>query len=270
MAIPIFLVAHWYLSLFSQTFYLHRYSAHKQFVMNKFWEKFFYLFTYITQGSSFLNPRAYAILHRMHHAYSDTEKDPHSPVYSGNIFTMMWKTRNIYNAVGEHKLMVPARFEGNYPTWKWLDKFNESGWSRIGWGGVYTLFYLYFATEWWMYMLLPIHYLMGPIHGAIVNWFGHKLGYRNFESRDQSRNTFTADVLMMGELFQNNHHHYPMRANFATKWWEFDPTYPVMKVLSWMRIIHLRSNNTPDTEFINDADQVKIVVTPRKPAPQTV
>ena len=37
-------VGHWYLSLFCQTFFLHRYSAHKMFTMNKFWEKFFYAF----------------------------------------------------------------------------------------------------------------------------------------------------------------------------------------------------------------------------------
>ena len=72
MAILIFFVVHWYLSLFVQTFYLHRYAAHKMFTMNPFWEKAFYLLTYTAQGSSFLSPRAYAILHRMHHAFSDT------------------------------------------------------------------------------------------------------------------------------------------------------------------------------------------------------
>ena len=80
-----FFFGHWYLSLFSQTFFLHRYSAHKMFTMNKFWERFFYFFTYITQGSSYLNPRSYAILHRMHHAYSDTERDPHSPHHTENL-----------------------------------------------------------------------------------------------------------------------------------------------------------------------------------------
>ena len=49
------------------------------FTMSKGWERFFYLCTYVTQGSSFLSPRGYAILHRMHHAFSDTPKDPHSP-----------------------------------------------------------------------------------------------------------------------------------------------------------------------------------------------
>ena len=45
MAILIFLLLHWYLSLFGQTFYLHRYAAHKMFTMSPFWEKFWYLFT---------------------------------------------------------------------------------------------------------------------------------------------------------------------------------------------------------------------------------
>ena len=76
----LFLILHWYLSLFGQTFFLHRYAAHKMFTMSKAWEKFWYVYTWVMQGSSYLNARAYAILHRMHHAYSDTEKDVHSPV----------------------------------------------------------------------------------------------------------------------------------------------------------------------------------------------
>ena len=79
-----FFVGHWLSSVFCQTFFLHRYGAHRQFTMSKGWERFFHLLTYVSQGSSFLHPRAYAILHRMHHAYSDTEKDPHSPHFYSN------------------------------------------------------------------------------------------------------------------------------------------------------------------------------------------
>ena len=93
MAVLIFLMLHWYLSLFGQTFYLHRYSALKMFTMSPFWEKYFYIFTWVTQGSSYLNARAYAILHRMHHAYSDTEKDPHTPHFFKEVFTMMMHTK---------------------------------------------------------------------------------------------------------------------------------------------------------------------------------
>ena len=59
--------------MFCQSFFLHRFGAHKQFTMSRGWELFFNYLTALTQNSSYLNPRGYAILHRMHHAYSDTE-----------------------------------------------------------------------------------------------------------------------------------------------------------------------------------------------------
>ncbi|HCK22036.1 MAG TPA: acyl-CoA desaturase, partial [Bacteroidetes bacterium] len=89
MVIFIFLVLHWYLSLFSQTFFLHRYAAHSMFSMSKTWERVFYIFTWITQGSSYLSPYAYGILHRLHHAHTDTAEDPHSPSYEKGLFALM-------------------------------------------------------------------------------------------------------------------------------------------------------------------------------------
>lgn len=238
MPIAIFFVGHWFLSLFSQTFFLHRYSAHKMFTMNKFWERFFYLFTFVTQGSSFLNPRAYAIMHRMHHAYSDTEKDPHSPHYFKSMFQMMMRTKDIYLDILLRKVDSPKNFEKDVPEWKWLDKVSAWWTPRILWGIAYGLFYFFFATEWWMFLLLPLHFIMGPIHGGIVNWFGHKLGYVNYtDTDDKSKNTLPFDFVTFGELFQNNHHRFPNNANFAKKWFEVDPTYPIMKLLAWLRII---------------------------------
>src|SRR5690606_22728747 len=111
--------------------------------------------------------------------------------------------------------------------------------TRIAFGVGYTLFYLAFAPHWAFFLLLPVHYLMGPIHGAIVNWGGHKYGYRNFASSDQSKNTLPFDFLTAGELFQNNHHQFGMSPNFAVRWFEIDPTYQVMRVLSLVGIIDM-------------------------------
>ncbi|MFT2008896.1 acyl-CoA desaturase [Pontibacter sp. 13R65] len=240
MAILIFFVVHWYLSLFVQTFYLHRYSAHKMFTMNPFWEKAFFLLTYVAQGSSFLSPRAYAILHRMHHAFSDTEQDPHSPHFSNNAFTMMWKTKEIYNNVLKNRVEPERRFDGDYPVWNLIERIGDTWGSRLFWGTFYVLFYINFATQWWMYLLLPIHFLMGPVHGAIVNWSGHKYGYQNFDNNDKSRNSLFFDFLTGGELFQNNHHKLPNRVNFGVKWWEVDPTWPVIWTLNKVNIIKLK------------------------------
>ena len=235
---------HWYLSLFCQTFFLHRYSAHKMFIMSKPWERFFYLLTYVSQGSSYLSPRAYAILHRMHHAFSDTEKDPHSPHHTKNVFTMMWETKSIYNAVLSRKRVIEAQFERNYPEWNFIEKLGDSWLSRVGWALVYLAFYIlafvYLDMHWIFFFLLPIHFLMGPIHGAIVNWSGHKYGYQNFDNHDKSKNSLIFDFLMMGELFQNNHHKRPNSINFGSKWFEVDPTYPIIKLLSRLKIIEIR------------------------------
>jgi stearoyl-CoA desaturase (delta-9 desaturase) len=245
MAVGIFFVGHWVLSLFSQTFFLHRYGAHRMFTMSKFWERFFYVFTFVSQGSSFLNPRAYAIMHRMHHAYSDTEKDPHSPHYFRSMFKMMLHTKDRYFDLLLRKVEAEKGFDKNIPEWKAIDEMADKWWPRIGWGVFYTGYYAVFATEWWLFFLLPIHYVMGPIHGAIVNWFGHKYGYVNFsDTHDCSRNTLPFDFVTFGELFQNNHHKYPSRANFAVRSIEVDPTYPVIILFQWLGIIQLNKQTT--------------------------
>lgn len=210
------------------------------FSLSPFWEKFFYLFTFITGGSSFLNPRAYAILHRMHHAYSDTEKDPHSPHFFTDVWQMMKQTANIYTMYVNFREEPEEQFRDRYPAWPLIDKIGDLWITRISFGLLYTWFYIEYATHWWMFLLLPIHYLMGPIHGAIVNWCGHKYGYSNYDNDDHSKNTLPFDFLMMGELFQNNHHKSANNVNFARKWFEIDPTYYIIKTLHFLRVVKLR------------------------------
>jgi stearoyl-CoA desaturase (delta-9 desaturase) len=242
LPLVVFFVAHWVSSVFFQTFYLHRYGAHRMFVFARGWERFFHLCTYACQGSSFLNPRGYAILHRMHHAYSDTEQDPHSPRVSGNFFRMMNRTRDIYRNINAGRFPVEARFEGGYPSWPALDRFASRWVSSVSWGAAYLGFYLVFATAWWQFLFLPAHFFMGPIHGAIVNWFGHKLGYRNFDQADDSKNTLVFDFVTCGELFQNNHHRYGSSANFAVRWFELDPAFLVIRLFAKLGILEFRSD----------------------------
>jgi len=243
MAILIFFAGHWYLSLFCQTFFLHRYAAHKMFTMSPGWEKVFYVLTYVAQGSSFLSPKAYGVLHRLHHAHADTEQDPHSPRYSPTLMAMMWKTKNIYNDILNDRANIEPKFLKGVPNWLFIERLGDQWLSRVAWGTVYTLFYMYAATAWWQYLLVPIHYLMGPVHGAIINWYAHKIGYVNFKVNDTSKNMMPIDVLMFGESLHNNHHKLGGRANFGVKWWEFDPAYPIIKMFNALHIIRLKRNN---------------------------
>jgi len=236
-----FFLVHFWGSVFMQTFFLHRYSSHSMFKMSKGWERFFHLMTFILQGSSYLNPRAYAILHREHHAFSDTPRDPHSPHVYPNLVKMMLVTKQRYHGYQHHRLTPEARFEGNTPEWPAIDDFGRTWFSHAIFIALYTGWYFVFAPSWHWYLLLPIHYLMGPIHGAIVNWCGHKYGYRNFDTtrEDKSRNTLVFDFVTLGELFQNNHHKFGMSPNFAARWFEVDPSYPVIKLFAALRIIDL-------------------------------
>jgi len=236
-AILIFFLAHWYLSVFFQSFYLHRYAAHRMITMSKGWERFFHLMTFLTQGASFLNPRSYALLHREHHAFSDTDRDPHSPSNHKNVMDMMLFTKKRYDAHQLRTITPEQQFVGGYPEWPLIDNLSTSWAVRISFGALYTLFYLKFATELWMFALLPIHFLMGPVHGAIVNWFGHWKGYRNFKNKDDSVNALPIDFLTVGELFQNNHHKFGSRISFAHKWYEVDPTYLVLKAFKALGIV---------------------------------
>ncbi len=193
-------------------------------------------------------------MHRMHHAFADTEDDPHSPTYDETIWNMMWKTKTIYSAIANRKLDVDKRFTEGVPQWEAFDKFARSWPSRIFWGAIYTFIYFQFATEWWMWLLLPIQFLMSPIHGAIINWFAHKYGYRNFEVRDTSMNFLPVDFLMMGESYHNNHHKHGSRANFGgIRWHEIDPTYLVIRLMDKVGIINLDKSRQMRFEEIKKA-----------------
>jgi stearoyl-CoA desaturase (delta-9 desaturase) len=176
-------------------------------------------------------------MHRIHHAYTDTEHDPHSPAYDKNLFSMMWRTSVTYVGIMYGKIQVEERFTKNVPEWRWFDWWGNTWYSRALWIAAYTWFYVAFAPSAWWFLLIPIHAAMGPVHGVIINWFAHKYGDVNYETDNTSRNLFKVDLLMMGEGYHNNHHKFPSRTNFASRKGEFYPTYPVIALLKKCRVI---------------------------------
>lgn len=198
--------------------------------------------TWFFQGSSYLIPRAYAVMHRMHHEYSDTKEDPHSPIFFKDVVGMMKHTRLIYNDFVTGKRTPETQFAGDLPVWNKMDQFGDHWLTRLSWGVVYGLIYVFFiyqgASPFWL-LLLPIHFLMGPVQGAFVNWCGHKYGYVSFDNGDHSHNTEPWGILLLGELYQNNHHKFPKSANFAAKWYEIDPVYPALWTLDKLHLIKL-------------------------------
>src|SRR3989344_4065768 len=240
MIIIAFFVLHWYSSLFCQSMFHHRYAAHQMFTMSKRWEKFFFVLSYLTMGSSYLSAYVYGILHRLHHAYADTELDPHSPSFDKNPFAMMWRTAKIYTAILEGKMKVEEKFKKDLPSWPVVDRLMGTWVSRLIWVGLYFSFYFFFATHWLLWILFPLQIIMGPLHGVIINWFAHKYGDRPFKdikNTSGNLNLFWSGILMWGEGYHHNHHKYSTRPKFSLKWYELDPMWPVLKFLNRLLII---------------------------------
>lgn len=237
--ILIVLICHWYLSLFTLTFLQHRYASHAVFSMSKPWERFFYLLAYIAQGSAYVSPRTFAILHRMHHAYTDTEKDPHSPLFDKNLFTLMWNTRAFSTSIFDGSFKPEDRFLKNLPDWSALDKWAHSWMSRLMWVIIYFAFYFWMAPSPWWFLLIFFHALNVPVHAIVINWVAHKYGTVNYEMKNTSKNLWPFDFIMLGEAYHNNHHKYPSAANMGRRWYEIDPVYPILLLFNWLGIIKL-------------------------------
>ena len=249
MAIVLFFCVHWQLSVLFQSIFQHRYASHRQFAMTARVERIMHLLDYVVLGSCYMPPGPYAVMHRQHHAFADTERDPHAPGFHPNVAAMMAATGRHVVGLRTGTVQVEEAFWRDVPEWPLLERIGTSWPGRIAWGLTYGAIYyaLHRATgaSLWWFLLLPLHWVMVPLQGAIVNWLGHAVGYRNFDTADASRNTLPLDVLTMGELYQNNHHRSPKSACFGARWFELDPAYVVLWALDVLGVIQLRGPRMP-------------------------
>lgn len=238
MEVVAFIIVHWYVGIFIQSFFLHRYVAHQNFEMSSFWERFFFILNFIIFGSSYMSPAAFARMHELHHHHADRNEDPHAPSNSLGILGTIIIARNNYQEVYQgRKNAQPAR---TYPEWKSLDKLGHHWLTRLSWGVVYVLIYTQLTDQWWPYLLLPITIAMGALQGGIVNHLAHTIGYRNYHTADNSRNILRLDFLFLGEAYHNNHHKYPHKLNLARKWYEFDLIYYFLKLLHHLHLVKIK------------------------------
>lgn len=240
MALLLFIIIHWYLSLFFQSVFHHRYAAHALFSMSRRWEKVFYIGSFITQGSSYISPRTYGLMHRLHHAHTDTPEDPHSPQNTSNFFRMMLQTRNNYYKLYTGETIADDKYYKNLPDWAIFDKLTHNWVARIIWFSIYTAIYCYLATSWWQFIFLPFTCALGSVQGAAVNWWAHRFGYENFSMNNTSRNILRFDLIFWGEAYHNNHHKHPSNPNNAQKRYEWDMGYQAMRLLHTLKVIRIK------------------------------
>jgi stearoyl-CoA desaturase (Delta-9 desaturase) len=180
-----------------------------------------------------LDPKAWVVMHRMHHAYSDTEADPHSPQNVGIMGIMIEQLKSYEKvAIGLIKEKPEVvKFARN------LDFELHSLTRKNLWYLPYVIhgtFALLLGAlgGFWLFALCFFFGMMShPIQGGLVNAFGHAVGSRNFESDDESRNNWLVALFVAGEGLQNNHHRFPQSAKFSYHSWEPDFGFTVCLIL---------------------------------------
>jgi len=198
-----------------------------------------------------LDPKGWACMHRMHHLYSDTPRDPHSPSHNG-LFALMLVQLRSYNR-------VLIRLIKRAPEETRLMRDVEFDVSVLNRRGLWVLPYLFHVVvalvigalfhAW----LLGAAYWLGmmshPLQGWMVNALAHRYGYRNFDTPDDSRNNSLVAWLVMGEGYQNNHHHSPRAAKFSVKPREVDLGYLLCLIaekLGMLEIVDAEPALAPD------------------------
>ena len=180
--------------------------------------------TLATNGSSLY----WVALHTTHHKYSDSDKDVHSPRFG------FWKTWFMpmypHSPVDSTKLAIRLAKE---PLQLFLHKYY---WFVIlayvvllGLIDPFAIVYAY---------LIPVMFSWAMSAG-IVNTLCHVKGYRNHETKDNSRNIRAFSWITNGESYHNNHHARPSSANFGSDT-EYDPGYTFIKLLAKLKLATLK------------------------------
>ena len=208
----------------------HRYFAHRSYKMARV-PQFLMAFGGTTAAQK--GPLWWAAHHRDHHRYADTDRDIHSPSKGFWWSHVGWFLANRFKQTNVDGIRDFAR----YPELRWLDRHDWVGaWALgiatflvFGWSGLVVGFFASTILLW---------------HGTfLVNSVAHVFGRRRYETDDTSRNSLLVALATGGEGWHNNHHHYPASARQGFFWWEIDPTWYGLRLLSWLGVV--RGLRTP-------------------------
>ncbi len=186
-------------------------------------------------------PLWWAYHHRHHHQHSDEPEDAHSPHVHGFLWSHIgWITsrRNFptdYSKVPDlakyPELVFLNRFDALVPLlfalglfglgWGlevWAPGLGVTAWQLVVWGFFISTTFLFHGT-------------------SCINSMAHLLGRQRFSTKDDSRNSLLLALITLGEGWHNNHHRYMSSTRNGFYWYEIDPTYYGLKLLSWTGFI---------------------------------
>ena len=221
------LVALWAVSHFLRaiglTLAFHRYFAHRAFKMHPIAR---FVWAWIGTSAMQKGPLWWAGHHVNHHKYADREGDPHSPMVSGVYYAHVgWFLND-----AKHDKLAPGnpvvRDFSKVPEIAFLERYYflpplllacgmlaAGGLPWLVWGFCLPTMTLAHAT-------------------FAINTVNHMFGTRRFETVDESRNNAITAFFAVGEGWHNNHHRYQRSARNGFYWWEFDPTWYVIRAMA--------------------------------------
>jgi stearoyl-CoA desaturase (delta-9 desaturase) len=212
----------------------HRLLTHRSFEVGPVLKAAFLVF-----GSMAVQGRAidWAANHLKHHAHSDEEGDPHSPLegffhaHVGWLFSAPPAERERY---GRKLLADPiiVFVDRTFLVWVGLGllvPYLVAGWHGVLWGGLVRIAFVNHVT--WA-----------------VNSVCHTFGDQPFDIPDESRNNWLVGLLAFGEGWHHNHHAFPAMAYHGMNWRQFDLSAIVIRLLAWLSLA--RNVKLPSPELI--------------------
>lgn len=215
-AIGIILLGYFLYSGIGVSMMLHRYYTHKSFEFKYPVLKYIFGWFAIQAGRGSII--GWVHIHREHHAYSDTDKDPHAPNING------WRVffPHILN-YGQHikKYLIRDLFTHGH---LWINRYYKL---LI----LFWMFLLIIIDPWLFYFLWAVPIALTHLVLNSFTFFGHSIGYTNHKHRDQSKNLWPFGILLWGEGWHNNHHKNPKNWSLQEKWWEVDIVGHIIKYI---------------------------------------
>ncbi len=216
------------------TIYLHRTLAHRALSLSPKLSWTLRFLTWITTG---IRPRQWVAVHRKHHAFTDVEGDPHSPLLEG--FAMVqFANVALYRRVAADEAVV-RRYARDLPADRWDRLFFDRAFVGLGVG---ILLLCLLLGPWLGLVAAGVHAVAYVLLSAAVNAVGHRFGSQPHPG-NKARNSQWLAWLTAGEGLHNNHHAAPTSARFAMQPGQMDPGWWVLVVLQrlgWARVRHER------------------------------
>jgi stearoyl-CoA desaturase (Delta-9 desaturase) len=240
LSIYIFIISHLTITAMSLSF--HRYHTHKGVILNKWIDLPMQIWLWMVTS---LSKADWVSVHIWHHAHSDQEKDPHSPLHKGIWHALFlgvfdYTKAKSWNEVKKIKKTIP------------MNKIETFIHNHSFTGPVILSFIcIVLFGPLWGALIAVLNFLVSPLFAiGGVNALAHWCGYRNHNTTDNSRNLgfiFPLNFIICGELDHNNHHAHMKSCSFRHRWFEFDIGFIYLKVLSWFRLADLKSVYSPAT-----------------------